>query len=98
MNKPLTQPANLAAANFHLGMIGWPDISPGVAPKEPQAPVIFPRTVADRMAHEKVEAMHPVAIMPWLGELAKNLFHQSSRDSLIGVENKNPLVRRLRYR
>src|SRR5689334_16682292 len=77
-------------------MIGRPGVPPQIAPKEPQAAIVSPRSVADRMAHEMVEAIDPIAVVPWPRERVANLLCQLGRNPLIGVENKNPLVGRLR--
>src|SRR6185295_4827668 len=79
-------------------MIRRPDIPPQIAPKEPQAPIVPPWTVADRMTHEMVEAINPVAILFGIADRVANFGRQLGRDPLICVENKNPLVRRLRDR
>src|SRR6185369_8635281 len=98
MNEPLPQPANCAAAEFHLRMIVRPDVASDVAPKQPQAAIVPPRTVADRMAHEVIKAVDPVAVVPWLDKLIANFVRQLGRDPLIRVENENPVVCGLRNR
>src|SRR5437868_15543932 len=77
-------------------MIGRPDISPQVAPKQPQATIIPPRPVADRMAHEMITAINPIPAMPWFGKLTANFRRERRRDPLIRVENEHPLMGRLR--
>ena len=98
MDEPLTHPADRAAAQRHFRMIGRPDVTPHVAPEEPQAAIVPPRPVADPMAHEVIQAIDPVPVVLGLADCVANFLRQFQRDPLIRIEYENPLMRRLRDR
>src|SRR4051812_24214088 len=98
MNQAFAQLTNSASAELNFCVIGRSHVPPQVAPKEPQAAIVPPRPMADRMAHEMIAAINPKPVMSRFGELATNFRRELRRDPLIRIENKHPLMGGLRNR
>src|SRR4051794_34069308 len=98
MDQPLAEPPGRTIAELHLRMIRSPDVPTQISFEQPQTPIVPPRPKPDRMAHEMVAAINPIAVMPWFDKLIADLGRQLRRDPFVRIENQNPLVGRLRNR
>src|SRR5689334_17535955 len=77
-------------------MIGRPDVAAQVALEQPQTTIIFPGAKLDRMAHEVIASIDPVAFVLRFTEHVANFGGKRGWNAFVRVENHYPFICGLR--